>query len=164
MITWIEFARREAEMAESGRQLFYQFGGVGLGFLATIRKDGGPRLHPMCPVITDGGLFAMIIPSPKRRDLVWDGRYAMHSFPTDHNEDAFYITGLARPVADEEVATAVRNQFFSERPQMDRGQLLHDEPFEFLVGSALLTRTKGFGDVNPQHRVWRLIGTSEVRR
>jgi hypothetical protein len=25
---------------------------VGLAFVATVRPDGGPRVHPMCPVIT----------------------------------------------------------------------------------------------------------------
>jgi len=142
-------------MAESGRQLFYQFGGVGLGFLATVRPDGGPRLHPMCPVITADGLFAMIIPSPKRRDLERDGRYAMHAFPTDKNEDAFYITGVARRVTDPVVASTVRDQFFAERPSIEPSALASDEPFEFLLESALLTRTEGFGDVNPKHVVWR---------
>jgi hypothetical protein len=47
MLTWAEFAHARPELAEAGRRLLYQFG-VGLGFLATVRADGGPRLHPMC--------------------------------------------------------------------------------------------------------------------
>ena len=79
MASWIEFKQQVPEMAEGARQLFYQYG-VGLGFLATIRPDGGPRLHPICPIITDQGLYAFIVPSPKRRDLDRDGRFALHAF------------------------------------------------------------------------------------
>ena len=44
MLTWAEFAHARPDLAEAGRRLLYQFG-VGLGFLATVRADGGPRLH-----------------------------------------------------------------------------------------------------------------------
>ena len=159
-ISWNEFVAREAEMADAGRQLLYQFGGVGLGFLATIRPDGGPRVHPLCPILTETGLFANVIPSPKRRDLERDGRIAVHSFPTDSNEDAFYVTGVARKVEDKGVRKAVRDQFLAERAHLNLppDAPADDEPFEFLLETALLTRTTGFGDVNPQHTIWRLTG------
>jgi hypothetical protein len=38
-----------------GRDLLYQFG-VGLGFLSTVRRDGGPRVHPICPILHDDQL------------------------------------------------------------------------------------------------------------
>jgi len=41
----------------------YQFG-VGLGFLATVRADGG-SLHPMCPQVTEEALLGFLQPSPK---------------------------------------------------------------------------------------------------
>src|SRR5687767_4529172 len=102
MQTWTEFRDARPDLAEAGRGLFYQWT-VGLGFLSTVRKDGGPRCHPMCPVITEDGLFALIEPDgPKRYDLERDGRFAMHCFPPADNEDAFYITGRARRVEDPE--------------------------------------------------------------
>lgn len=64
MVRWSEFEGSALEMAEAGRTLFTQ-NGVGLGFLATVRPDGGPRLHPMCPVFAEGGLYAFIVPSPE---------------------------------------------------------------------------------------------------
>ncbi len=94
MVTWGGFSLERPDLAEAGRGLLYQFG-VGLAFLATVRRDGGPRVHPMCPMLTDDGLFAFIVASPKRDDLVRDGRYAMHAFPADDNEDAFSLTGIA---------------------------------------------------------------------
>ena len=59
MKRWNEFAAGKPEMAEAGRALIYQFR-VGLGYLATVRKDGGPRVHPVCPIIANGGLYVFI--------------------------------------------------------------------------------------------------------
>lgn len=80
MASWRELAEARPDLVEAGYELFYQFG-VGLAYLATVRSDGGPRLHPMCPIIDDEGLYGLLIPSPKRDDLKRDGRYAMHSYP-----------------------------------------------------------------------------------
>jgi len=66
---------------------------MGLGFLATVRPDGSPRLHPMWPLLTEDELLAFIIPSPKQADLRRDGRYTLHSFPCEDNEDTFSISG-----------------------------------------------------------------------
>jgi hypothetical protein len=94
-------------MAEAGRALIYQFR-VGLGYLATIRRDGGPRLHPVCPVIAQGGLHVFIgNHSPKLHDLLGDGRFALHSFPNPEVDDEFYVTGRARRVDDATVRQAV---------------------------------------------------------
>src|SRR5207249_2764082 len=80
MKRWNEFAAESPAVAENGRALIYQFR-VGLGYLATIRKDGGPRVHPVCPVIANGGLYVFIgNQSPKLHDLLRDGRFALHSF------------------------------------------------------------------------------------
>src|SRR5207247_10768387 len=101
MVTWKEFAASAPALAEAGRSLLNQFG-VGLAFLATVRKDGAPRLHPVCPVLSDGGLFVLITPtSPKRHDLARDGRYALQTFPQPKpGSDEFYVTGSARAVDD----------------------------------------------------------------
>jgi hypothetical protein len=154
MTTWAEFRTLEPELAESGRGLFYQFG-VGLGFLATIRKDGGPRVHPMCPILVDDRLFALLIPSPKQRDLIRDGRYAMHSYPRENDEDAFYVTGAARRIAEPDVRERVVSQFLKERKGLVAPESVTDQfLFEFEIETALLTRTTGHGDSSPQHRVW----------
>ena len=51
MITWEALRERStASSPRPGRRLLYQYG-PGLGFLATVRRDGAPRLHPVCPVI-----------------------------------------------------------------------------------------------------------------
>jgi hypothetical protein len=102
MVTWGEFAAAEPDLAEVGRSLLLQFR-VGLAFLATVRKDGAPRLHPVCPVLSDDLLYVLVTPtSPKRHDLLRDGRYALQSFPQPKpGSDEFYIAGKAVRVDDQ---------------------------------------------------------------
>ena len=160
LMTWGQFRSSAPEIADAGRDLLYQFG-VGLAFLATVRVDGGPRLHPMCPVLAEDALFGFVIPSPKLGDLLRDPRYALHSFPAEDNEDAFYITGAARRRTETGLRRMVADAFLAERnwvsppPGFDRQALI-----EFRISTCLLTRTSGHGDVNPRHTVWKAPGVS----
>jgi hypothetical protein len=110
----------------------------------------------MCPVLHDGGLYALLIPSPKREDLLRDGRYSMHSFPTDGDEDAFYLAGLARLFDDDERRSALIRQFLEERPTLalTASDLDDQLAFEFDIATCLLTRTTGHGDPDPRHTIW----------
>jgi hypothetical protein len=158
-VAWGEFEQAQPGLAKAGRTLLYQFG-VGLAFLATVRRDGGPRVHPMCPLIHQGGLYAFIVPGPKQDDLHRDGRYSLHSFPCEDNEDAFYCTGRAHVVEDPATRQALAELFVTERsssgipvPAAD------DHLFSFDVQRCLLTRTTGHGDLSPQHTVWQQAST-----
>jgi hypothetical protein len=114
MLRWGELRRTRPDLGSAGLGLLYQFG-VGLAFLATVRSDGRPRLHPMGPLVTDDALLGFLQPSPRRQDLPRDGRYALHSFPSDDNEDAFYLSGHAVPVHDPARRRAATAQFLAER-------------------------------------------------
>lgn len=152
--SWPAFAQLEPDTAAWGNSLLYQHG-VGLAFLATIRPDGRPRVHPMCPLIADDGLFAFIVPSPKQRDLRRRGAYAMHSFPCPANEDAFYLAGEAAVVSDERLRGTLARQFVSEREAIGVAAPSKDDLlFEFGIESCLLTRTTGHGDPAPAHTIW----------
>jgi hypothetical protein len=156
MRSWLEFSEIRPDLAQDGRDLLYDLG-VGLGFLATTRRDGGPRVHPVCPVIGANGLFVFVVPSPKQRDLHRDGRYALHTFPLERNEDAFYVTGAARYVEDDAVRRRLGHQFSEERSSLGvpaPGPEQH--LFELHIDSAMLTRTTGHGDPEPQHTIWRV--------
>jgi hypothetical protein len=155
VLGWSAFAGAEPVLAEACRSLMYQYG-VGLAFLATVRADGGPRVNPMCPLIEERGLFAFLIPSPKRSDLHRDGRYAMHSFPAEENEDAFSLTGIARPVGDIDLRATLEDRFLEERSLREPPEgFTEQELFVFDIDRCLYTVTTGHGDPRPRHTVWR---------
>jgi len=86
------------DLAEAGRALLYQFG-IDLAFLAPLHRDGGPRLHPVCPLIHGGHLFVFVMGhSPKCQDLLRDSRYALHTFLPAYNDDEFYCTESVRAI------------------------------------------------------------------
>jgi hypothetical protein len=154
MVSWKAFATTRPDLAEAGRALLYQYG-VGLAFLATTDRNGAPRVHPMCPLLDVDELCAFLVPSPKREDLRRDGRYAMHSFPCEDNEDAFYLTGLARPV-DRGRWEPWEVRFLAERTMPERPVGFEEqELFAFDIERCLLTRSTGHGDPTPRHEVWR---------
>ena len=99
MVSWSDFAAAEPSLAAGIRALLQQYG-PGMAYLATVRADGGPRVHPVSPVITDEGLYCFVVDSPKRRDLERDGRYALHSYPPEENDDEAVLTGRAHRVRD----------------------------------------------------------------
>ncbi|WP_410810529.1 pyridoxamine 5'-phosphate oxidase family protein [Micromonospora sp. 067-2] len=137
MASWSDFAADEPRLADGIRVLLQQYG-PGFGYLATVRADGGPRVHPVSPVITDEGLFCFIVDSPKRRDLERDGRYALHSFPPEESDDEAYVAGHAWPVTDPaRVARLARSA--RAAPQVDW------RLFEFTVDVAMLARRTQHG-------------------
>lgn len=95
MARWSDLVAQAPAIAEEGHRLLTQFG-PGLGYLATVRPDGGPRIHPVCPVVHEGALWVFVGPSPKRADLRRNGEYALHSFPCEHVDDEFMVAGTAR--------------------------------------------------------------------
>lgn len=152
MATWAEFAAARPDMATAAHELLYQFG-VGLAFLATVSKEGDPRVHPICPLLVEGDLRAFIVASPKRGDLTRHGRYALHSFPCPDNEDAVYLVGRAEVVTDDAAVASSSAQFIAERsafPVDLDGQIL----FSLGVDRCMITRTTGHGDPSPQHTLW----------
>jgi hypothetical protein len=156
MLTWPEFKEVRPDLAAAGERMFYEHG-IGLGFLSTTRRDGGPRVHPITPVFYEGSLFGMIIPGPKLEDLRRDGRYALHceTFPPPRHDDAFYITGIVRQSNDRTLWEGIAKQMLAERqltepwPGFER-QIL----FEFLVGSCLVTLTEAHEELPVGHSIW----------
>ena len=150
MVTWKQFTVSDPELAAKGESLLFQFG-VGLAFLATIRADGAPRLHPLCPVLSNGGLYVLIAPkSPKRWDLLRDGRYALQTFPEARKDsDEFYFSGTAQPIGDPVIKDAVlkdAKHFASAEEAL----------FELLIDRAMHTIWEGFGtpEFRPVHTKW----------
>ncbi len=128
MATWAEFAEAAPEMAALGSELRAEFG---LAFLATVRRDGSPRNHPVCPFIVRGQLFIATNPkSPKRHDLRRDGRYVLHMLPGE-NDAEFQVRGRVRLVEDAETQAMVLAEGPRAGVQPD-GALLNLSPEELL--------------------------------
>lgn len=99
MATWTEFERAEPTMAALGRKLLSNKTDQ-VGYLATVRADGAPRVHPACPVIAGEHIYVAIGPqSPKLRDLRRDGRYMLHAMPGKDDAE-FNIRGRASEAND----------------------------------------------------------------
>jgi hypothetical protein len=93
MATWRQMEERAPGLASAGRELWQRHG---LMYLATIRPDGSPRLHPVAPILAEGEIFiAMAQESPKWRDLSRDPRCVLHALPGPR-DDEFALRCLAR--------------------------------------------------------------------
>jgi hypothetical protein len=100
MATWQQFAAANPELAAWGLARFRQFR---VAYLATVRQDGAPWVHPVPPIVSDQNLFLFMEPtSPKGQDLKRDGRYALHSLVTnwDGSDGEFWVMGTAHYTAD----------------------------------------------------------------
>lgn len=161
MASWSDFVAAEPRLADAIRALLQQYG-PGMGYLATVRPDGAPRVHPISPVITDDGLYCFAVDSPKRRDLERDGRYALHSYPPEDSDDEAYLAGTAHPVHDIATVNRLAGQLRAS-PQVDW------RIFEFTVDVAMLRRHGPAGAlplapfplVAPKSWIWR--DTAPVR-
>ena len=94
MATFADLERERPDIAAAARRLLW-IPGVGFGYLATVRADGAPRIHPVNVAIVTGRLFVFVVPSPKRGDLERDGRYALHTTGSETENDEVAITGRA---------------------------------------------------------------------
>lgn len=145
MLSWREFADAQPEMAALGLKQLQKFG---LAYLGTTRKDGSPRISPVCPVIADGQLYvATPKTSPKLRSLLHDGRYVLHALPGKQEEE-FWVRGTAKHVSD----AATRERVIVAAEGITR---IRDDEWllEYEIESAGTTVWLDFG--TPQHRPLR---------
>jgi uncharacterized pyridoxamine 5'-phosphate oxidase family protein len=69
-----------------------------LAYLATVRRDGSPRVHPVSPFVIDGRLYvATPRTSPKARDQEREPRCVIHMLPGE-NDDECMLRVRARAV------------------------------------------------------------------
>jgi hypothetical protein len=135
--TWNEFGQAAPELAAFGAERLTHGSPA---FLATIRADGQPRVHPVTPVIGGGRLYVFMEPtSPKGRDLRARRWFALHNGVTDTagTGGEFFISGHATLV-DNDDARKIAVAAASYQPA-DRYIL-----FELDVTEA---RCNGYGDV-----------------
>jgi len=130
-MSWSKLEIQTPEIADFGKARLHNK----VAYLATIRKDGSPRVHPFTPIIGEGHFFVFMEPtSPKGHDLRRDNRFAIHCSVTDTSGESgeIILTGRARFIENVELrANAVR---ISPYIPAERYIL-----FEFNLESALTT-------------------------
>lgn len=144
MARWGEFEARAPALAGFGAERLR----FPPAYFATVQADGGPRVHPVTPIIADAHLFVFMEPtSPKGRDLRERGWYALHNgVPDIHGTGGeFYVRGRAAPIDDarlREIASAAASYEPADRYVL----------FELEITEA---RCHGYGDVPlPEPRRW----------
>jgi len=146
MVTrWSMFAEQEPELAAFGQARLL----AAPAYIATLRANGMPRVHPVTPIFGAGGLYLFMEPtSPKGRDLRERGWFGMHCAVPDNEGSGgeFWIAGRGAPVDDAEVRSTVEA---AARYAPDDRYIL----FELSVTEA---RCNGYGDVElPPTMRWR---------
>jgi hypothetical protein len=97
---WSEMTEGQPRLAALARERLI---GPGVVLVATIRRDGTPRLSPVEPFVLDGDLWlSMMWQSTKARDLLRDPRILVHSVITsrDGAEGEVKLRGSARDEPD----------------------------------------------------------------
>lgn len=146
-MTWADLEKEAPQIAAAGERLLPD-----VAFLATVSAKGKPRVHPFCPAIAEGRLWAFVMAeSFKRRDLDLNGHFAIHALPGAEDEE-FYVAGRARRVDDE----GLREIVLAAMPydEADERHLL----YEFILERAMWTTWENFQKpgMRPIHRVWRV--------
>lgn len=144
VVSWRDFAKREPDLARFGAGRLT----AAPAYLATVRKSGAPRVHPVTPIFAGDGLFLFMEPtSPKRRDLLERGFFALHSGVPDNagTGGEFSASGIGLAEDDPQLWALVAEAAGYDPP--DRYVL-----FEFQLSEA---RCHGYGDVPlPLTRRW----------
>jgi len=151
MATWKAFAESAPEIAELGLKMLSEHGAA--FFLATVRKDGSPRLHPVVPILAQGKLF-VFCGGPKVYDLCSDGRFALHA-QIDRDDMEFLIEGRAAFVNDDRTMRAAVARAAPYKVPDDPADLTH-QLFHFDIERAHMTTWyhPGQPDTRPTHTDW----------
>jgi hypothetical protein len=151
--SWGAFRRTEPELAAFAEQRL----GNPPAYLATIRANGTPRVHPITPIVTSEDLYVFMEPtSPKGADLRERGWYAMHNRVDDTagTGGELIVSGRGRMIEDIDVRTLVTE--LAPYQPAERYVL-----FELSVSEV---RCHGYGDTPlPRRRRWKAGPDEEVR-
>ena len=103
MASWSDVVAAAPELAA---RVQARFDAYGLALLATIRRDGFPRISGIEPLFALGELWLGMMPdSRKAHDVLRDPRFSLHSATVDKQvtEGDAKITGRAMLVEDADV-------------------------------------------------------------
>jgi hypothetical protein len=112
-MTWRDLERAAPEIAEPGKTRLQK---TRVALLATLRRDGSPRISPVEPYLAEGHLlFGAMAWTLKVRDLERDARCTLHSAITGPNEREGELKLYGRAIeADDEVRAACGDGWWTE--------------------------------------------------
>jgi hypothetical protein len=120
MTTWTVFTAEAPEIAELAERRLVT---TGLMMLATLRRDGFPRISPVEPVIADDRLvlhegrlwMGMMVDATKSRDLRRDGRCSLHTATADKmvSEGDVKMWGIAGQVTDHDTLVRFSDDIYA---------------------------------------------------
>lgn len=148
LASWVDFAAAAPGLAADGAAHLDRARGAAV--LATVRDDAPPRLHPVTVGIVGDGLYVFLLDSAKRRDLVDDGRFALHAPHDKAAPDEFSVRGRARLVPAGAVRDRVASGWFFE---VDDQYWL----FELRIQSAILGE-RSAREWPPRYTRWSVVG------
>ena len=137
--TWSDLAAAAPDLAAAVQA---RFEATGLGFLATLRADGSPRISGLEPFFWDGEVWLGMMPdSLKWKDVVRDPRVALHAATVDKEvkEGDAKVAGRCVPVTDTERHAAFTAAFL-ERTGYDPGAFGEFPLFTLDVAEAVFTK------------------------
>jgi hypothetical protein len=148
--SWQDFAHAVPELAAFGEQRLK----IGPAYLATVRADGAPRVHPVTPIIGEGHLLLFMEPtSPKGQDLQRGSSYALHCSVRDNEggEGEFRLTGHAILTGDPAMRELAAKYGYQPRPQYIFFELSVESAFSTIYpesGKAVRKHWKASADKN----------------
>jgi hypothetical protein len=149
---WADLEKGAPAIAAAGRGVLYR-SGEGAALLATVRgADAAPRLHPVNVGVVDGRLYVFLLDSGKRRDLVEDGRYALHGHQDPAAPTELSLRGRARQIPVGELWDRVARDWFFE---VDETFWL----FELQIETAILGE-RSADEWPPRYSRWSAAGRS----
>ena len=122
MSSWDDVMAAAPDLAKRVQQ---RFEATGLGLVATLHRDGAPRISGVEPWFGHGHVWLGMMPgSRKARDLQRDGRFALHAATADKEVSAgdAKIAGHAVEVTDPQQRAAFERGF-AETTDLDVSQL-----------------------------------------
>lgn len=149
-MTWEEFASQEPELAALGQERLDR---TGLVMVATLRRDGWPRISPVEPLFSGGQLYlGMMWRSVKALDLLRDPRCTVHNAVSDRNatEGEFKVYGRAVNVTDLEERRRFTDAVFEKI-----GMKPEEPDFHCFAIDILSVASAKLEDEKFHHQVWQ---------